>query len=594
MADDIKIELIVDSDGTVKAVKKVEDQASTSGKKAAKSLEKNLNKAGNNIKSGFKSTFAAVAGFAAAAFAGKEIISAAAQQEAAVSKLNAALRSSGNFSEQTSKELQNFASQLQSVSTIGDEVILDQLGFSQAMGATVDQSKEIVKAAADMSAALGIDMESATRNITKTLGGLKGELGETIPELGSLTKEQLQSGAAIDIIAKKFGGFAQSEVKTFGGAMAQLRNSFGDLLENIGLSLIQSPKFIGLINLITKGINSLIKSFNVDAVVGFVDSAIVGFIDFVTAASVLAKPFIVMKNVAMLAFNSIRTVLQGLVVNVADSIALIANIPFADKIFPVEQINNFRDSARETLGEFTTAATESAVTLLENDMTVAETLTGTLERFRENVAGMKQSVASGVDTIVNKTKKGSDSVFNFGIESKKVLHNFSGNIKSAMVNATSLGVQALTKSLLLGQNGFKGFGQAIAGMLGDLATQMGSTLIASGLGIEALKSFGGAAAIAAGAGLVALGTILKSFSGGGGGAAPATTGASTDVTAVPTVGGPIETAELEDEEVATIEKEQRVQLVIQGDVFDSEETGTRLLSILNNEFENKNGRLVTA
>jgi hypothetical protein len=47
---------------------------------------------------------------------------------------------------------------------------------------------------------------------------------------------------------------------------------------------------------------------------------------------------------------------------------------------------------------------------------------------------------------------------------------------------------------------------------------MGKILIASGIGIDALKALNGAAAVAAGTGLVLAGSLIKSvFSGGGGG-----------------------------------------------------------------------------
>ena len=76
------------------------------------------------------------------------------------------------------------------------------------MGATVDQSKDIIKAAADLSSALGIDLKSATRNISKTLGGMAGELVEVIPVMKNLTREQLLAGKGIELISKKYAGFA--------------------------------------------------------------------------------------------------------------------------------------------------------------------------------------------------------------------------------------------------------------------------------------------------------------------------------------------------------------------------------------------------
>ncbi len=115
-----------------------------------------------------------------------------------------------------------------------------------------------------------------------------------------------------------------------------------------------------------------------------------------------------------------------------------------------------------------------------------------------------------------------------------------------------------------------------------MAIQLGETLIFTGLGIEALKSLGGAAAIAAGVGLIALGTILKSFSGEGGGADAASTGGAD------TVASAITDASEVDELAEPEEPDTKVSIVVQGDVFDSSETGLRIAQILEEASLNEN------
>lgn len=194
-----------------------------------------------------KAISSVVSGFRSMINIGRESIAASARQEDAVNALNAALRQNGNFSEQASQDLQSFASQLQQITRFGDEATLEQLAFAQSMGATVNQSKAIVSAAADMSEALGMDFNSAVRNITKTLGGLKGELGESIPELGALTKEQLLAGKAIDLVAEKFRGQAAAATQTFSGALQQTSNIIGDTQESLGSLITTSPQVVGAI-----------------------------------------------------------------------------------------------------------------------------------------------------------------------------------------------------------------------------------------------------------------------------------------------------------------------------------------------------------
>ena len=88
---------------------------------------------------------------------------------------------------------------------------------------------------------------------------------------------------------------------------------------------------------------------------------------------------------------------------------------------------------------------------------------------------------------------------------------------------------------------------------------------------------------------------IRDRSGGGGGGSVSTASVGgggmieSDATLVNTTG---DVAGFNDS--SAIEKQQQVQLVVQGDVLDSEETGTRLLQILNEEFDNKGGRIAYA
>jgi len=259
MASDVDI--VIDPILGARAVKKVESDLVKAGQKAGKEAGE---KAGSGFGKGFTGTLksatrallsfkgvaVAAAGAIGSAFAAREVIQAAARQQDAVNNLNASLARIGEFSQQSSRDLQDFASQLQQVTKFGDEAVLEQLAFAQGLGATADQSKRIVAAAADLSAALNIDLNSATRNVARTLGGFAGELGEVIPELKNLSAEQLRAGAAIDLLAGKFQGLASQQVKTFSGAIAQLKNAFGDTLESIGALVTQSPSVIAAINVI--------------------------------------------------------------------------------------------------------------------------------------------------------------------------------------------------------------------------------------------------------------------------------------------------------------------------------------------------------
>lgn len=130
------------------------------------------------------------------------------------------------------------AAELQSRTTIGDEAIIEQQAFLAALGLSERQITDTIEAAVQLSAALGVDLESAVKNLAKTYGGLTGELGESIPALKNLTKEELQAGAAIDFVNQNYKGFAETAATTGLGPLQQLKNLFGDLGEQLGVILI--------------------------------------------------------------------------------------------------------------------------------------------------------------------------------------------------------------------------------------------------------------------------------------------------------------------------------------------------------------------
>lgn len=152
--------------------------------------------------------------------------------------------------EDVQKRLMAQASELQSRSLLGDEAIIEQQAFLAALGLSEEQISATIEAAAQLSAALGIELSSAVKNLAKTYGGMTGELGESIPALKSLTKEQLMAGDAIKYVNDNYKGFAETAANTGAGALVQLKNKLGDLAEQIGVILL--PALDKLVSLLSR------------------------------------------------------------------------------------------------------------------------------------------------------------------------------------------------------------------------------------------------------------------------------------------------------------------------------------------------------
>ena len=130
-------------------------------------------------------------------------------------------------------QLKNYASELQAVSTVGDEQLLPMMAQLAAAGRNQAEIQDIMSAALDVSASGMMSLDAAVTALNKTYSGTAGQLGNQITAIKSLTKEELQSGKAVEIIAQQFKGMAK-ETAELTGTSEQLKNAIGDYKELLG------------------------------------------------------------------------------------------------------------------------------------------------------------------------------------------------------------------------------------------------------------------------------------------------------------------------------------------------------------------------
>lgn len=596
MSDEIRIELVADANGVVKAVEKVVPASKKAGKKAAKAIEKPMLKSSDVI----KGSFIALGAVVGAAMGASKFIEAAAQQDSAVQKLNASLRNMGAFSEETSQSLQSFASSLQGQSIIGDEVILDQMAFAQAMGANVEQSKEIVAAAADMSAALGMDFESSVRQISKTMGGYAGELGEVIPEMKNLTKEQLQNGEGIALLAGKYKGFAQSEVKTFNGAMTQLQNTLGDAAEKLGESVVKSPVVIKALNLISKTISDVFGKFPVEDLIQDINGFIITLANVADSLGFLIQPIVAIGRTFSLIFSAVKLGFATLINNMMQSLNfLVSNLPdFAKKFLPADEIQMAADATMETVTGFVDETGDKFNALLENDTSFSDSIRNRVSEFASALEQSQYATAAALDNTGNNVEKSKEKLTSVYDSLIKKQDEFSKQTQLSIARnaagAFTSGFKAMGAAVVKGSNVFEAGMNAILGSFGGALAQLGQGYFLQGLAMLFAGQPGGGALMAKGAALTTFGSMLSTKFGGGasGSTAGADSGANAAATDPLTGASPVSVVDTE--EAAEVERQQTVSLTVQGDILDSEETGTRLLEILNNEFDNQGGKIAYA
>jgi len=167
----------------------------------------------------------------------QQAVEAAGVQQDAEIALALALRNRGQVIDELMPKLRAQAAETQRLTGFGDEEIIRNQALLTSYGAKGEVLEKLTRASLDYAAAMDVSLETAFRNVGKTLGGLSGELGEVITDIAKLTNEQRKAGAAADVIDQIFGGAAQAKLRGYQGRIREMTGVIGDLREVGGAPL---------------------------------------------------------------------------------------------------------------------------------------------------------------------------------------------------------------------------------------------------------------------------------------------------------------------------------------------------------------------
>ena len=610
------------------------------GKSLEKGVEKGVKDGGKKGFGFLTKGLKAAAGLAVvgigAAFASSKFINAAKIQEDAINALNSALFATGQFTNKASLDFQNYASSLQQQTKFGDEAILKNAALIQSLGKLDSEGhKGATSAAQDLAAALSIDLSTASTLVGRAATGdvaLFKRYGVTI-EAGANKTETFAN--ALRTLNENFGGAAARQVVTFSGATTQLSNTFGDLFEEIGFLITKSPEVITFVKVLEQSFTAAIDIIKANAddiretIGNFINTFRNGFLIAVGAIKLFQRSFSnnsdlvafggilesinnvirenflptlgLLKNLGVVVFASLKGGLQTLLVGFLKTVSGIDSILSSVGINSgfTDQLTVMTESASEVLTGFNKETEEGLKKLLSPETFEQEgqSFLDGYSNFLEEAKAVSLEEDTGESVFSQLLKPFSEENINevlgnvkslqggltenLGKISKtvtKTANKASFDLKTRLGGAIAAGVQNITQSLLSGENVFGNFAKFALQTFGDLAVQLGQFFIIQGIAVEALKSISGAAAIAAGVGLVALGSILKSVGGGGSSAVGGAAGGGGGfATPNDTIGGGSASqpeAEEEREAPAVI-----FQTTVQGDILDSSDTQKRLFNL---------------
>ena len=150
------------------------------------------------------------------------------------------------------KELADQAENLRAATGVDDAAIMQIQTLGGAAGYSTDKIKKITAASIELAAVTGQDLQAAYMQVNATFNGSAGRLTRLDAEFGTLSESQLRNGGAVDLLIKKYNGFAaESATET-----AKLASNWDEFTESLGMALA------GTVNPALKDMNGWLTEIN--------------------------------------------------------------------------------------------------------------------------------------------------------------------------------------------------------------------------------------------------------------------------------------------------------------------------------------------
>ncbi len=331
-------------------------------------------------------------------------VHAAEEAQVAQNKLNQALALAGEYSKEASDKFSAFASRIQATTTVEDDAVRSAAALLESMSQLSEYGLEkATETAIDMSAALGIDLDTAVRMVGKAANGEVWSfkrLGISIEE-GDTKAETFTN--TLDTLNRKFGGSAAAQVNTYAGATAQLKNNFGDFQEEIGNVVVGNSAFVEVTKEASKIVAEFAKSLseNNGSAKALVGDGLIGVIDGIAA---LVMAFDAAARVGKISFYGIKGALD----TVSLGIITLIDGPFALLYKGLSLLPGIGDHFAEKFDEIIKNAAIAAGAVNEDAAAINEAINGpteTTQKFEAVLLRLREAATVGLAAV----KSGADA-----------------------------------------------------------------------------------------------------------------------------------------------------------------------------------------
>lgn len=197
-------------------------------------------------------TTAVVAGVAAVGTAMYKLVQVYGEAEQVQIKFNFAMQQF-NIGLTTQRQLEQLAVDMQKLVGISDETTKSVIALGLQMGIESEHIERATKVAIDLSMALGVNLETAMRMLARGTEGNIGALSRYIPALRELNLESASTEEILNAVEQRVGGISEMMSGSVLAHTNRLKESFGDLKEEIGRGLAPA------INDLVGGLSDLIE-----------------------------------------------------------------------------------------------------------------------------------------------------------------------------------------------------------------------------------------------------------------------------------------------------------------------------------------------
>jgi len=179
-------------------------------------------------------------------------ITSASEAEEADRSLLAALEAQGTAVPSVVEAYQGYAKALQQTTIYSDDAVTAaQRLLAQVGGVMPRDMEKATLAAANLAAALGIDLPNAAMMVAKAATGSTEALNKYGIETETADGKTQEFGATLDGINAKFAGAATAAADTYAGRLTQLGNAWDNVQEAVGRAVIQNETVNTLMEEIT-------------------------------------------------------------------------------------------------------------------------------------------------------------------------------------------------------------------------------------------------------------------------------------------------------------------------------------------------------